>query len=156
MKYFVEEKGCLFDLLTWHKTNPAPTHNCHYLSDTEYCLMFREKGAYFGGTTQTLKKYYVSPINMEDKKAYNHPCTKPVEFIKNHLINSTKPNDIVFDPFMGSGSTLVAAKELGRKYIGIEINEKYFKVAKDRLNGINAKGQMSLLETNFEQLDLFK
>ena len=150
MKYFVEEKGCLFDILTWHKTNPAPTHNCHYLSDTEYCLMFREKGTYFGGTTYTLKKYFISPLNKEDKDKYLHPCTKPTEFIKNHLINSTKPNDIVFDPFMGSGSTMISAKRLGRRYIGFEIDEKWFKVAQDRLQGINQKGELNLFDIDYE------
>lgn len=62
---------------------------------------------------------------------------------------------LVFDPFVGSGTTCVASKELGLDYLGFEINEKYYKVAKDRLNGITQNGQMSLLDTDFEQLDLF-
>lgn len=44
MNYFVGEKGCRFEILTWHKTNPIPTCNGKYLSDTEYCLLFREDG----------------------------------------------------------------------------------------------------------------
>lgn len=55
---------------------------------------------------------------------------------------------------MGSGTTCVACKELGRKYIGMEINEKYYNIAKDRLNGITVKGQTDLFNTNFEQLQL--
>ena len=55
---------------------------------------------------------------------------------------------------MGSGTTCVATKELDRKYIGIEINEKYYNIAKDRLNGINVKGQTDLFNTDFEQLQL--
>ena len=57
---------------------------------------------------------------------------------------------------MGSGTTAVAAKELGRSFIGFEINEEYYKIAIDRVNGIKQNGQMSLLDTDFEQLDLFK
>lgn len=52
---------------------------------------------------------------------------------------------------MGSGTTCVAAKQLGRQYIGFEINEKYFKIAQDRLNGINQKGEMNLFETDFDK-----
>ena len=56
---------------------------------------------------------------------------------------------------MGSGTTAVACKELGRNFIGFEINEKYHKIAVDRLNGIKKNGQMSLFDTDFEQLSLF-
>lgn len=48
----------------------------------------------------------------------------------------TKPNDIVLDCFLGSGTTAVACKELGRRYIGFEIDKRYFNIAQDRLNGI--------------------
>ena len=59
--------------------------------------------------------------------------------IKNHILNSTKENDVVLDCFAGSGTTLVAAKELNRQYIGFEINPKYYQIAVDRLNGISQK-----------------
>lgn len=60
---------------------------------------------------------------------------------------------------MGSGTTCVAAKELGRKYIGFEIDEKFYKIAKDRINGINTKGEMNIFTTDFdnlEQMNLFE
>ena len=53
---------------------------------------------------------------------------------------------IVLDPFVGSGTTCLAAKHLGLNYIGFEINEKYYKIAVDRLQGINAKGEMNLFD----------
>ena len=52
---------------------------------------------------------------------------------------------------MGSGTTCVAAKELGRKYIGFEIDDKYFNIAKDRLNGFNQKGVMDLFTCDYEK-----
>lgn len=60
----------------------------------------------------------------------------------------------MLDPFIGSGTTAVAAKETGRDYIGFEIDDEYFKIATDRLKGIKADGQLNLFETDFEQLQL--
>ena len=53
---------------------------------------------------------------------------------------------LVFDPFVGSGTTCLAAKHLGLDYIGFEIDEKYYKITIDRLNGINQKGEMNLFD----------
>lgn len=60
----------------------------------------------------------------------------------------------MLDTFLGSGTTCVAAKELDRKYIGFEINPTYFNIAKDRINGINQKGQLDLFSV-CEQIELF-
>ena len=51
----------------------------------------------------------------------------------------TNPDDVVLDSFMGSGSTCVAAKQLGRRYVGIELNEEYYNIAKARLNALDEK-----------------
>ena len=63
-----------------------------------------------------------------------HPTQKPQELM-NILVrdNSDKDTDIIFDPFAGSGTTLVAAKQLGRRWLGCEISEKYCKIAEERL-----------------------
>lgn len=63
----------------------------------------------------------------------SHPTEKPVELINTLIRYATNPDDIILDPFCGSGTTCVAAKQLGRKYIGIEINPDYCKIAEDRL-----------------------
>ena len=60
-----------------------------------------------------------------------HPTEKPIDLMKKILMANV--GDVVLDPFCGSGSTLVAAKQLGRNYIGIEISEKYCKIAEERL-----------------------
>lgn len=121
------------DLLTWHKTNPVPTCNNKYLSDTEYLLFFREKGVKVYGSYKTKKKYYVTPTNKSDKEKYNHPTVKPLEIINNLVINSSQDNDVILDPFMGSGTTGVAALQNNRKFIGMEIDENYFSIAKERM-----------------------
>ena len=63
-----------------------------------------------------------------------HPTQKPVALMEALIKLTTTENQIVLDPFCGSGSTLVAAKNLNRQYIGIEINEEYCKTAEQRLN----------------------
>lgn len=133
-KYFVKEKKCNWNLLTWHKTNPTPTCGNKYLTDTEYCLFFREKGVKVYGEYSTKRTYYVTTKNLEDKKLYKHPTIKPLDIIKNLIINSSLENDIVLDCFMGSGTTGVACKKLNRNFIGMELDEQYFEIAKKRIN----------------------
>lgn len=120
--------------MTWHKTNPIPTCNGTYLSDTEYCVLARESGTKIYGTYETKKKWWVSKCNVDDKKLYSHPTIKPLEIIKNLIINSSKENDVVLDAFMGSGTTAVACKELNRHFIGFELNPEFYEIANNRLN----------------------
>ena len=130
---FFEDLGCSTELLTWHKTNPVPTCNNKYLSDTEYLLFFREKGVKIYGKYATKRKYYVTATNKADKEKYGHPTIKPLEIIQNLIINSSQEGDTVLDCFMGSGTTGVACKETNRKFIGIEKDSKYFEIAKRRI-----------------------
>jgi len=139
MNYFVRDKGCLFEILTWIKTNPTPTTNNSWLPDTEYCLMFREKGTLLNSGYELKNKYYISPANVEDKKEYDHPTIKPLEYVKKHILHSTKENDVVLDCFLGSGTTAVACKETNRQYLGFELSPIYYQIAKDRLNGVSQK-----------------
>lgn len=132
INYFTDKK-CNWNLLAWHKTNPIPTCNNKYLSDTEYVLFFREKGVKIQGTYDTKKTYFITPINAKDKALYQHPTCKPVEILQNFIVNSSNENDVVLDPFMGSGSTGVACINTHRNFIGIEINAKYYETAKTRL-----------------------
>ena len=63
-----------------------------------------------------------------------HPTQKPIELMKRLIKIHSKPNDLILDPFLGSGTTAVACKELGRRFIGIEISPKYCALAKKRLD----------------------
>jgi len=71
---------------------------------------------------------------MNDKQAAQHPCPKPVKWAKWLMITIAKKEEYVFDPFMGSGTTLLAAKQLGRKAVGIELSKKYCDIAIQRLS----------------------
>lgn len=146
LKYFVEEKHCNYEILIWAKENPIPFCGTHYLVDKEYCLFFWEQGAYTDIRFERAKTVYVTKTNVEDKKKFKHPTIKNIEIIENLIKNSSREGGVILDTFMGSGTTALACKHLGRNYIGFEINETYYKIAIDRLNGINQKGEMNLFD----------
>lgn len=148
MKFFFEtlkDKEIYFEILTWNKTNPTPTTNNSWLPDIEYCLYFREKGVIYNNGYELKNKWYIDKANKSDKDLFEHPTIKPLPLVQRHLLHTTQPNDVVLDCFMGSGTTCVAAKINNRQYIGIEIVEKWYNIAKDRLDGITANGQTSFL-----------
>lgn len=132
LDYFMS-KGCNYELLTWHKMNPSPLTNNNYLPDTEYIVFARERGVRLYGNYHTKRKYYISGTNQVDKKKYKHPTIKPLPLIENHIENSSKPGDVILDCFAGSGTMLVGAINKGRRFIGFEINEEYFKIAEKRI-----------------------
>lgn len=143
LNFFVRY-GCMYEILTWNKTNPTPMTNNTFLPDIEYCLYFRETGVKLNKGYELKSKWYESPINKKDKDKYKHPTIKPLELVKRHILHTTKKNDIVLDCFSGSGTTCVAAKELERQFIGIETDAEYHKISLDRLNGVLANGQVSI------------
>lgn len=87
---YFEDRGCFTDLLTWHKTNPIPTCCNKYLSDTEYLFFAKDKGVRLFGSYETKRKWYVSEMNVADKKKYGHPTIKPLNIIKNLIVNSSE------------------------------------------------------------------
>lgn len=118
--------------LIWDKGNKIMGQ--YYMSQFEYILFFRKgKGVKINhcGTSDILS---VPNKKLKDSNGKNlHDTEKPVELMKILIDNSSKENDIVIDPFMGIGSTGVAAKELNRRFVGIEIDETYFNIAKRRI-----------------------
>lgn len=143
LEWFVKNTDCTYNILTWNKTNPSPMCNGNWLPDIEYCLYFNKKSKLNDGY-ELKSKWYVSQKNKKDKDHYIHPTIKPLPLVERHLLHTTQPNDIVLDTFMGSGTTAVACKNIGRNFIGFELSEKWHKIACDRLNNIDANGQMSL------------
>ena len=132
--------------LIWDKGNKIMGR--FYMSQFEYILFFRKgegKAINNCGTSDILR---IPNIKMKDSDGSNiHDTEKPVELMKILIENSSNKGDIVLEPFSGTGSTLMAAKELEREYIGFEIDEKYYKVSNNRLNGTNIK-----CNTKIEQL----
>jgi len=74
-----------------------------------------------------------------DKEAYQHPSIYPERLVRDHITSWSEEGDLVYDPFMGSGTTCKIAKAMGRNYIGSEINENYFAIAKRRIAEVQAE-----------------
>lgn len=138
--FYVNKHKCKFDILCWHKTNALPTYSNKYLSDTEYLLYFRKgSGKCFPESYEDAKTFYIAPINHKDKKEFGHPTIKPLDITEKIIRNSTRESQLVLDPFMGSGTTGVAALNNNRNFIGIELDEGYFNIAKNRIENMNKK-----------------
>lgn len=140
IKYFNLQLQCKLEVVIWGKTNPIPLFSNKYMNDKEYCLYFRKDGYCKPKSYEDAKSIYISKVNVEDKKKYQHPTIKPLELIRRLIRNSSKENDLVLDCFLGSGTTAVACVLENRKYIGFEINKKYFDIANKRISEINKDG----------------
>jgi DNA modification methylase len=126
---WAHEHHLTWSLICWHKPNPTPLTNNNYLPDTEYVLHFW-RGQRLRGAYHSKHRYYVLP---SCKNVVGHPTVKPLRIVKNLMLNATSRGDIILDPFMGSGTTGVAAIQLGHRFIGIEMNGDYLAIAKRRI-----------------------
>jgi site-specific DNA-methyltransferase (adenine-specific) len=115
-------------LVTWNKPNPTPLSNGNYLPDTEYVVHAFQPNRCFG-EFRDKSRFIVYPAQQHNL----HPNEKPLRVMVKMIAVGTMPGETILDPFMGSGTTLVAAKLEGRKAVGIEISEKYCEIAANRL-----------------------
>jgi site-specific DNA-methyltransferase (adenine-specific) len=126
---FAKKSFGLFDLHFWHKTDAIPfTNNC-WKSDIEYIVLGHKKVRHEKMAQVEKSKLYQSTTN---KETY-HPTTKPLGLMEKYVLVLSKKGETILDPFMGSGTTGVAAVQNSRKFIGIENDKKYFSIACRRL-----------------------
>ena len=135
--------------LIWKKDNRIM--GTFYMSQFEYILFFR-KGVGIPinncGTSDVLEVPNNKYKGVDGKNL--HDTEKPVELMKILIENSSKPGDVVCDPFMGIGGTGVACQITGRSFIGVELDEKYFAVAEDRINQEGSQSTTSRLTQQFK------
>lgn len=123
-------------VISWHKTNPVPSfRKVNYLSACEFIWVGSKgkKAWTFNFQQQKQMHNFFETGNSSGYGVTSHPTEKPETLIKWLLTIHTNEGDLVLDPFLGSGTTAVACKELGRNYIGIELNPEYVKIAEGRL-----------------------
>lgn len=112
----------------------TPVHSYTKHTDDGSCYGKTKTGISGGGSTQRYPRD-VLQFKWDTQKSNLHPTQKPVKACEYFIRTYTNKNDIVLDSCMGSGTTGVAAKNLNRRFIGIEKEEKYFKIASERING---------------------
>ena len=121
----------------WHKLNPMPRNmNLHFVNSTEAWVYFTYKaktGTFNNGGKMVHDFYESAVVSNGEKKAGKHPTQKPVRLMEHFISLLTHDGDIIMDPFMGSGSTAVAAQNLDRDFIGIELSNEYFEIAQQRV-----------------------
>jgi len=118
----------IHNLLVWHKNNAIP--NRWYMKNVEY-VIFARKGAakaVNNKSSMTCHKFN----NLCGRKT--HPTEKPVDLLRFYIENSSSHGDVVLDPFMGTGSCGEAAILSGRRFIGIELDTDYYRIAEHRLS----------------------
>jgi site-specific DNA-methyltransferase (adenine-specific)/modification methylase len=124
------------DMIRWEKSNPMPRNrDRRYITDFEVAIwLVKPKGKWtFNRLSDTYDRcLYKYPLVSQSEKTI-HTTQKPVALMTEIIQRHTNTGDYILDPFCGSGTTLVSAKKSGRKCVGIELEEKYFEVAKQRL-----------------------
>lgn len=128
-----------FQFMVWHKTNPVPNvRKSSFLNSCELIVCMWNKGHTWNFSKQNkMHNFIESPICLGAERLKNpkHPTQKPVAVLKQIIAIASKENDIVLDMFMGVASTGIAARELNRRFIGIEIDETYFNAGESRMLG---------------------
>lgn len=128
--------GEVKDLIKWIKTNPMPRNvDRRYVQDTEYAVWAvkpGEKWTFNKGNSKYKRANYESSVVAGNERT-EHPTQKSLKVMKELIETHTNFGDLIIDPFMGSGTTGVAAKELNRKFIGIELDKKYFEISTARI-----------------------
>jgi len=128
-------------VITWAKESFSPNFS-DYNEQVEYCLYGWKGGAkhnWYGPKNEST----LWDIHRDRISSYRHPTQKALELAERTVRNSSKSGDIVFDPFLGSGTTLIAAARLGRRCFGIEIEPKYCDIIVRRYIATAGKGSVS-------------
>lgn len=127
-----------FQFVVWHKTNPPPKlYKSSFLNSCELIVCCWNKGHTWNFSKQNeMHNFIETGICMGKERLkgnYLHPTQKPIKVLSHLIKIASNEGDTILDPFMGVGSTGVAALNLKRKFIGFEIEEKYFEASEERL-----------------------
>jgi len=139
--------------IVWFKPNAQPNITCRFFTESTEHLIWASKngdGKKWTFNYEDTKNLIYDDLNPKGKQTRNvwsipltprkekwageHPTQKPEELLRRIIISCTNPGDLILDPFLGSGTTSVVAKKLGRNSIGIEKEEKYLDIIKKRLS----------------------
>ena len=124
----------------WHKTNPMPRNmNLTFVNSTEAWVYLIKKGpsGTFNNNGKLLHDFIETGLTPKSEKKFGkHPTQKPEKLIQHFVEVLSNPNDLIIDPFMGSGTTAVVSKKCGRRFFGTELNSEYFDSACNRVKDV--------------------
>lgn len=131
--------------ITWEKTNPAPNLSCKMFTHSTETILWatpHQNSKYYynydlmksqNNDKQMKDVWRFGTTKPSEKKLGKHPTQKPLDLLNRIILASTNEEDIILDPFMGSGTTGVAALRNNRKFVGVELEENYFELSKRRI-----------------------
>lgn len=134
----------ILNCITWAKTNPPPNLSCRYFThSTEFIIWARKskKSSHYynyelmkkiNGGTQMKDVWHLPAIARWEKSCGKHPTQKPLALLTRIILASTKQNAWILDPFTGSSTTGIAANLLNRKFLGIDREEEFLTISKNR------------------------
>ena len=127
-EWFANKKGTVRPII-WEKSNPSPMNGQYvYLSGVEFAVWFKKRGA------KTFNAHCKNTVLKHPNGSRKiHPTEKNHKLLEELILDNSNEGDIIFDPCFGSGSTLLVAKNNNRNYIGVELEEEYYNIAKERL-----------------------
>lgn len=142
----LEQEGYkILNNITWQKTNP-PNLSCRYFTHSTETILWARKNDkkarhYFNyelmkerNFGKQMKDVWSGSLTPKREKEFGkHPTQKPEYLLEHIILSSTKPGDMILDPFVGSGTTCVVAQKFGRKFIGIDREKEYLEIAMGRL-----------------------
>ena len=135
----LEEEGFkIINNITWKKLNPPPNISCRAFTHSTETILWAKKDLKkskhkfnyevmkeLNGGKQMKDVWETSLTKLSEKKCGKHPTQKPIDLLEKIILSSTDENDLILDPFNGSGTTGIVANKLNRKYIGIEKEQEY-------------------------------
>lgn len=144
--YAMQQLGMkILNDITWEKPNPPPNLSCRYFTHatetiiwaaknekSKHCFNYAEMRELNHGK-QMKSVWSFKPPNKEEKKFGKHPTQKPIALIERIIMASTNAGDLIFDPFSGSSTTGVAAVNLGRRFVGTELEPEFIDLSVERL-----------------------
>lgn len=146
--------------IAWFKVNPPPNLSCRFFTHSTETIIWAKKNIkakhFFNYQAmkaigdpkpgkQMLSLWRITPPKKEEKEFGKHPTQKPIELLNRIILAASKPGDVVFDPFLGSGTTAVASILNNRKFIGIEVDNKFIEVAIKRISKAQVNGGQATL-----------
>ena len=137
--YFKNKKDCMVRQCAWKKTNPTPSNGQHmWLSSMENCIFIKKRKTIFNENCKS------SVWDFPTGRSKVHPTEKPLALFEKLILASSNEGDLILDPCMGSGTTIIGAINNNRNFIGIELDNTYFDIAKQRIE--NTYNEMDKIE----------